>query len=118
MLTSSRLAPPRTCSSATSTAAWWSPASISRRNRAEPVTLVRSPTMRNPVSAPGFNGSRPLNRDIAGTAATGRGASPETAAASRAMWSGVVPQHPPTTLTIPAPANSPSSRAVSSGVWS
>ena len=33
MLTSSRLAPPRTCSSATSTAAWWSSPSMRRRKR-------------------------------------------------------------------------------------
>ena len=48
MLTSSRFAPPRTCSSATATAPWKSSASISLRNRAEPVTFVRSPTIDEP----------------------------------------------------------------------
>jgi hypothetical protein len=62
MFTSRRLAPPRTCSSATSTAPWKSSASIRRRKRAEPVTFVRSPTMTKPVSGPISNGSRPLNR--------------------------------------------------------
>ena len=45
MLTSMRLAPLRTCSRATSTAPSRSLAVISRRNLAEPVTLVRSPTI-------------------------------------------------------------------------
>ncbi len=43
MFTSRRLAPPRTCSSATSSAAWKSPDSTRRRKRAEPVMFVRSP---------------------------------------------------------------------------
>ena len=118
MLTSSRLAPPRTCSRATSTAAWWSSASISRRNRREPVTLVRSPIITNPVSGPISKGSRPLNLVRATGAGTWRGRRPATLAAICAMCSGVVPQHPPTMLTSPSAANSPSSRAVSSGVSS
>ncbi len=61
MFTSSALAPLRTCSSATSTAASRSPASTSDRNRAEPVTFVRSPIMTNPVSGPISNGSSPLH---------------------------------------------------------
>ena len=43
MLTSTRLAPPRTCSSATSAAAAYWSSLISRANRFEPVTFVRSP---------------------------------------------------------------------------
>ena len=35
-----------------------------------------------------------------------------------AMWSGVVPQQPPTMLTSPAAANSPTTAAISSGVSS
>ena len=62
MFTSSAFAPPRTCSSATSTAPLKSPASISRRNRADPVTFVRSPISTKPVSGPISNGSRPLQR--------------------------------------------------------
>ena len=62
MFTSIRFAPPRTCSSATSTAAPKSPPSISRRKRAEPVTFVRSPISTNPVSSVIANGSSPLKR--------------------------------------------------------
>ncbi len=62
MFTSSALAPDRTCSSATSTAASRSPASTSERNRAEPVTFVRSPIITNPVSGPSSKGSSPLQR--------------------------------------------------------
>ena len=62
MFTSSRFAPPRTCSSATSTAPWKSSASISRRKRAEPVTFVRSPTTTKPVSGSMTNGSSPEKR--------------------------------------------------------
>jgi hypothetical protein len=50
MLTSSMLAPLRTWSSATSTAASKSPDSIKRRNFALPVTFCRSPIITNPVS--------------------------------------------------------------------
>ncbi len=116
MLTSSRLAPPRTCSSATSTAAWWSSASISRRNRAEPVTLVRSPIITKPVSGPIANGSRPLNRVRRRRSRhRARRAAPRPPRRSARCASGVVPQQPPTMLTRPAPANSPSSPAVSLG---
>ena len=54
------------------------------------------------------------------------GGQPESGAAAArprrpaicAMCAGVVPQQPPTMLTIPEVANSPSSPAVCSGVWS
>src|SRR5438270_796101 len=62
MFTSSRFAPPRTCSSATSTAPAKSPDSMSRLKRAEPVTFVRSPMTTKLVSGPISNGSMPLNR--------------------------------------------------------
>ena len=62
MFTSRRLAPPRTCSSATSTAAWKSPDSTSRRKRAEPVMFVRSPIIVKLESGLSSNGSRPLKR--------------------------------------------------------
>ena len=118
MFTSSRFAPPRTCSRATSTAPWSSPPSMSRRNRRDPVTLVRSPIITNPVSGPIAKVSRPLKRVRGGSAGSGRGVIPDTAVAICVMWAGVVPQQPPTMLTSPAPANSASSREVSSGVWS
>ena len=115
MLTSRRFAPPRTCSSATSTAPWRSPASIVRRKRAEPVTFVRSPIITKPVSGPSSNGSRPLNRVRGRCCGTRRGGRPATAAAIRRVCSGVVPQQPPTTFTKPASANSRRSADVSSG---
>ena len=59
MFTSSRFAPPRTWSSATSTAPLKSSASTSLRNRADPVTFVRSPTTTKPVSGRMTNGSSP-----------------------------------------------------------
>ena len=65
MFTSSAFAPLRTCSIATSTAASRSSASTSERNRAEPVTFVRSPIITNPVSGPISNGSSPLQRVLA-----------------------------------------------------
>ena len=70
MLTSRMFAPPRTCSSATSTAPLKSPSSIRRRKRAEPVTFVRSPISTKPVSGPISNGSSPLQR---GRGAAGSG---------------------------------------------
>ena len=111
MFTSSRFAPPRTCSSATSTAPWQSSASISARKRAEPVTFVRSPIITKPVSGPISNGSRPLKRVPAALRRDGAAAGRATAAAIAAMCSGVVPQQPPTTLTRPSSANSRRKRA-------
>ena len=49
---------------------------------------------------------------------TARGLCGATAAAIAAIWSGVVPQQPPTMLTRPASANSPISRAMYSGLSS
>ncbi len=74
MFTSSRFAPPRTWSSATSTAPWKSPASIRRRKRAEPVTFVRSPIITKFASSKIRNGSRPLNRGTDSPFGTGLGA--------------------------------------------
>ncbi len=78
MFTSRMLAPPRTWSSATSTAAWKSPASTSRRKRAEPVTFVRSPIdRRSRCPRVITSGSRPLKRAAGGCArAARRGADP------------------------------------------
>ena len=82
---------------------------MSRRNFAEPVTLVRSPIITNPVSAVIVNGSSPDSRvHVAGRASLarqrrGRGL---TASAIAAMCAGVVPQQPPTTFTMPSAANS------------
>ena len=60
-----------------------------------------------------------LYRTLAGgRAGTGRGASPPTLRASASTYAGPDPQHPPTTLTIPASANPRTSAAIASGVSS
>ena len=115
MLTSRMLAPPRTWSSATSSAPWKSFASIRRRKRALPVTLVRSPTMTKFVFSVIENGSRPLKRVTVRCVGTRRGGRPRMAAEIARVCSGVVPQQPPTTLTSPLSANSRSSELVVSG---
>jgi hypothetical protein len=111
MLTSIRLAPLSTCCRATSTAAWKSPDSINRANTFDPVMFVRSPTMTNPVSGVIRNGSSPEKVVTGSCGGIARGATPRTASAIWRMCSGVVPQHPPTTFTSPACANSPRSRS-------
>ena len=52
------------------------------------------------------NGSSPESRIAGARSCVGRTALSATACAMAAMWSGVVPQHPPTRLTNPASANS------------
>ena len=116
MLTSIRFAPPRTWSSATSAAVVKSSDLINRANRAEPVMLVRSPTIRKLLSFRTVNVSRPLNRVRWVTSPDSRrGATVSTALTIAPMWSGVVPQQPPRILTKPLVANSRSRDAVSSG---
>ncbi len=118
MFTSRAFAPPRTCSSATSTAPAKSPDSTRRRKRAEPVTFVRSPIRTKPVSGPSSNGSSPLQRGRGTRGGGTRGASPPTAAAIAAVCSGPDPQQLPATLSRPARANSASRPLVIAGVSS
>jgi hypothetical protein len=114
MLTSSRFAPPRTWSRATSRAlSYWS-ASMSFRKRAEPVTLVRSPIIWKFESPRIGSVSRPEKKVVrargsASGAGSGRGRTLATDSAIARMWAGVVPQQPPTMLTRPLVANSPTS---------
>ena len=80
---------------------------MSRRNLAEPVTLVRSPIITNPVSPVIVNGSSPDSRVTRpGRAAAERRGHDRTAAAISAMCAGVVPQQPPTMFTMPSAENS------------
>ena len=120
MLTSRRFAPPRTWSSATSTAVVMSPALIKLRNFAEPATFVRSPIIWKFDSGRIASGSSPLKYETSSPekSGTSRGALPSTAFAISRMWSGVVPQQPPTMLTIPEVANSPTNSPVSAGASS
>ena len=113
MLTSIRFAPPRTCSRATSSASWKFPASISRRKRVDPVTFVRSPIITKFVSSVITKGSRPLKRLLARPVGSRRGGTPSIAFLIARMWSGVVPQQPPTMFTSPSRANSARNRLVS-----
>ena len=115
MFTSSRLAPPRTWSSATATAPVKSPDSMRRRKRAEPVTLVRSPISTKLVSGPISNGSRPLKRVRAARLGTCRGGMLSIASRICRMCSGPVPQQPPAAFRKPLSANSFSRRLVVGG---
>jgi hypothetical protein len=104
MLTSMICAPLSTCWRATSSAR------RSRRldqlaNFAEPVTLVRSPTLTKFESGPMFSGSRPAGGS-ASAIGDRRGGTPATASAMARMCAGVVPQQPPTMLSSPLSANS------------
>ena len=118
MLTSITCAPFSTWSRAIASAAEKSPAVISLRNLAEPVTLVRSPTLTNGISAVSVNGSSPERRSSGAMSGILRGGLSFTASAMARMCAGVVPQQPPTILTRPALANSPSSSAMNSGLSS
>ena len=91
---------------------------MSLAKRAEPATLVLSPTLTNPVSGAMVRGSRPLSRQCFSIFGTLRGATEATASTMAAMWAGVVPQQPPTMFTRPLSANSPSWPAMYSGVSS
>ena len=115
MLTSMRLAPPRTWSSATATAPVKSPDSIRRRNRADPVTLVRSPMTTKLVSGPISNASRPLNRVRAARLGTFLAGIFSTALRIWRTCSGPVPQQPPAAFRNPLSANSLSSLLVMGG---
>ena len=115
MFTSSRLAPPRTWSSATCTAPLKSPDSMRRRNRCEPVMLVRSPMVTNPLSGVISNGSSPLKRVCGAGSGSSRGARSAMTALICLMCSGVVPQQPPAALRNPLSANSRSRRLVMFG---
>ena len=115
MFTSMACAPFSTWLRATASAVSKSPSRTRRAKRGEPVTLVRSPTFTKRESGATFRGSRPASRVTGARSGGTRGATPATASTSARMWPGVVPQHPPTTLTRPRRAQSPTSRATSSG---
>jgi hypothetical protein len=80
--------------------------------------LVRSPTLRNSESSVTVTGSSPDSRSAGGTWTGTRGLLPLAEVATAAMWSGVVPQQPPSRLTSPLTANSSTTLAVWSGVSS
>ena len=85
---------------------------------AEPVTLVRSPTLTNGMSLVSVKGSSPESRISGAFSGTTRGGNFETASAMARICSGLVPQQPPTTLISPSRANSSICRAMNSGLSS
>ena len=101
MLMSMIWAPASTCCLATSSASSKFSSLINRAKRAEPVTLVLSPTFTNRDSGVIVKASRPLNLQAGVMVGALRGATPFVTLASSAMCAGVVPQHPPTMLTNP-----------------
>ena len=118
MLTSMICAPFATWSRATSSAAEKSPAVISFLNFAEPVTLVRSPTLTKGISLVSVKGSSPESRISGAMSGTTRGGMSRTASAIARMCSGVEPQQPPTTFSSPSSAKPRSCAAIASGLWS
>ncbi len=109
MFTSMPWAPASTWSRAMSTASDRAPSRIRRANLREPATLVRSPTLKNRLSGPRSNASRPercVMRSF--SPANTRTGAPSSARAMARIWSGVLPQQPPAMLrptpgTLPAP---------------
>ncbi len=90
---------------------------------AEPVTLVRSPIIWKIESLRIGSVSRPEKKVVRARASasgvgSGRGGTLATDSAIARMWAGVVPQQPPTMLTRPLVANSPTRRPVVSGASS
>ena len=108
MFTSRRFAPPRTCSSATSTAAGVvvrldQPAEARRAGDVRPLADHHEARVRADLERLEPAEARAPRRLAERRAAAG----PATASAIAATCSGVVPQQPPTTLTSPSSANSP-----------
>ena len=121
-------APFSTCWRATSRAASKSPLTISFLNTADPVTLVRSPTLTNKLSDWMVQGSRPDRRQaifVSGPVVSDpvkpvmpRGGIDSRACANDLMCSGVVPQQPPMMFTYPDSAHSLMCAVICAGVSS
>ena len=74
---------------------------MSLAKRAEPVTLVRSPMLTKSVSGLTTSGSSPASAVWRSRSGGRRGGTPSTACAMARIWSGVVPQQPPTRFRAP-----------------
>ena len=118
MLMSITCAPFSTCSLAIESAASNSPFRISRANFLEPATFVLSPILMKFDSAVMRKGSSPLNVSMCSLTGNSRGVTVDTISAIALMWSGVVPQHPPTMLKNLASAKSLIVFAISDAVSS
>ena len=106
IFTSMTCAPPSTCSNATAKASVYCPSLIKRLNLAEPVTLVRSPTLTNKLSLVTLKAWSPDKRNAGSIAGSWRGAMFLTASAMALICAGVEPQQPPTIFKKPFSAHS------------
>ena len=120
MFMSMTVAPSSICFAAICNASSYLPSAMRRANFLEPATFVLSPTLVKLFSFTStVTASSPLTvNGFAETIVMGRGLMPLTADAIALMWSGVVPQQPPTMFTRPLDAISLTCCAISSGVWS
>ena len=91
---------------------------IKRLKTAEPVTLVRSPTLTNKLSELMVSASRPDKRQAMSFGLISRGAMLATASAIPLICAGVVPQQPPIIFKKPALAHSATCLSISSTVKS
>ena len=116
MLMSIMRAPASVCAAAMAMASLIFPSFISRRNLRLPATLHRSPTGVR-LSGATVRASRPASRSgaVGSYAGMGRGCAFAASAAIALMWAGVVPQHPPTMLSIPFERGVRSASAMSDG---
>ena len=120
MLMSMMVAPSSICFAAICSASSYLPSAISLANFLEPATLVLSPTLvKLLLTTSTVTASSPLTVSRLGALSViSRGDIPLIAAAMALIWSGVVPQHPPTMLTRPFDAISLTCCPISSGLWS
>ena len=123
ILISMILAPSSICFAAILSASSYFPSAISLANFLDPATFVRSPMLvKLLVLLFIVTASRPLTFISSVIWAVFpddfRGARPDTASAIARMWSGEVPQHPPTIFTRPRDAISLTCAAISAGDWS
>ncbi len=91
---------------------------MSRAKRRDPVTFVLSPTLTNSADGSIETGSSPERLVLRCISGSFRGFRLLTFSAIARMWSGVVPQHPPTIFKKPASTNSAVTLAMCSGVSS
>ena len=135
IFTSMMRAPSSICFAAIWSASSYFPSAISRANFLDPATFVLSPTLvklltalftmtaSNPLTfsiSPAEAAFSSLEVDDVGCDVIGSclGLRSATANAISLIWSGLVPQHPPTTLTRPRTAISRTCAAISLGLWS
>ena len=114
-------APSSICFAAIWSASSYLPSEIRRANFLEPATLVRSPTFMKLLRFTSTaTASRPLTLSTFSSLFSGswRGWMPARDLATARMWSGVVPQHPPTMFTSPFDAIVLTCSAIVSGLWS